>query len=153
MKPKQRMLVQLSFTKLSAHTDEVAERFYQRLFELAPESREMFEGFDMKAQGRKFVQTLGLTVRHLDRPEEIPTALARLGWQHIRPGVLERHSQVMEGALLATLEESLEDDFGPDERLAWAETFRLAVAALRQVAETEAEGQAGAGEEGPAARA
>jgi hypothetical protein len=51
----------------------------------------------------------------------------------------------MEEALVATLEESLGDDFGPDERLAWAETFRLAVTALRRVAETEAGGEGAGG--------
>lgn len=142
MNAKQKMLVQLSFTKLSAHTDEVAESFYHRLFALAPEAQERYEGIDMKAQGRKLVQTLGLTVRLLDRDEEITSELARMGWQAGHVALFDLPVQIMESALLQTLEERLGDDFGRDERIAWAEVFRRAVAAMQQMAEEVDEGAA-----------
>ncbi|MFQ5567035.1 MAG: globin, partial [Paracoccaceae bacterium] len=49
---------------------EVAEKFYDRLFEIAPELRAMFRS-DMTGQGMRFMRTLRVIVQHLDEPEAL----------------------------------------------------------------------------------
>ena len=54
MTPKQKMLLQLSFTQITSSTDDVAERFHRRLLRLDPALRRS----DLKSEGRKLIQDL-----------------------------------------------------------------------------------------------
>jgi nitric oxide dioxygenase len=49
---------------------EIAEKFYDRLFEIAPELRALFRS-DMTGQGMRFMRTLRVIVQDLDDPEAL----------------------------------------------------------------------------------
>lgn len=74
MTPRQISIVQASFDHLLPIPGRLAARFYQRLFQMAPETRAMFKT-DMVAQGQKLVDTLAAVVASLDQIEAIVPAV------------------------------------------------------------------------------
>ena len=68
MTPKQKNLVQVSFTKVVPIADVAAELFYAKLFKLDPDIGPLFKG-DMKEQGRKLMRMIATAVNGLDRLE------------------------------------------------------------------------------------
>nr|WP_287082227.1 globin domain-containing protein [Methylobacterium sp.] len=58
--------------------DAVADLFYGRLFDIAPQVRSLFPD-DMTAQKRKLVAMLALAVSNLDKPEALVATVRDLG--------------------------------------------------------------------------
>jgi hemoglobin-like flavoprotein len=100
------------------------QRFYLRLFELAPDVRPLFRE-DIDRQSRKFLESLRLIVAGLEHPERHVAVLKRLGARHAAYGVKERHYEAVGRALLDALAESLAADFTPDVATAWRRTYEL----------------------------
>jgi nitric oxide dioxygenase len=123
-------LVTQSFMKVAPIADQAAELFYGRLFEIAPESHQLFAHTDMRLQGRKLMQTLATAIGALDRLEAIVPDLKAMGKRHIAYGVKREQYQQVGEALLWTLEQGLGADFTPELKAAWTKVY----AALADVA-------------------
>lgn len=117
-------LVKATFEKIEPLSETVADIFYGRLFELDPNLRHLFKG-DMKEQGRKLMQMIGLAVRGLDRIEELIPAVQSLGVRHANYGVKEAHYETVAEALLWTLEKGLGADFTIETKEAWTAVYGL----------------------------
>src|SRR5215510_6244662 len=126
----QKKLVQTSFAQVRTIAETAAALFYRRLFELDPTLRPLFKG-DLKEQGRKLMDMLGLAVKGLDRPEALLPALATMGRRHAGYGVKERDYETVGEALLWTLEQGLGPSFTPEVREAWATVYRLVADTMR----------------------
>lgn len=111
-------LIQDSFKRLSPKTEAASEIFYDRLFEIAPELRELFRG-DMAGQGMRFMTTMGILVQHLDDPATLRPYLQRLAEGHAAYGVKAEHFKPMGQALIQTMRETLGDGFHEDAAEAW----------------------------------
>ena len=101
---------------------DVAELFYQRLFELDPSLKPLFKG-DMKEQGKKLMATLNLAVASLTKLEEIQPAVQALGRRHVEYGVPDESYQTVGQALLDTLAKGLGEAFTDDVKEAWTQTY------------------------------
>src|SRR5438034_4076736 len=86
MTPEQVSLVQSSFAKVAPIADTAAALFYDRLFTIAPQVKEMFKG-DMGEQGRKLMSTLAVVVNGLTDLNAILPAVSALARRHIAYGV------------------------------------------------------------------
>ena len=64
MTPEQVQLVQESWEKVVPISEQAAELFYGRLFELDPSLKPLFSG-DIKEQGRKLMKIITLVVASL----------------------------------------------------------------------------------------
>lgn len=117
-------LVQQTFAQLEPRSFAIAELFYSRLFELAPEVRPLFFQ-NSGSQGEKLMHMLGLAVRSLDSIGALVPVLKALGARHRGYGVLDSHYGTVGEALLWTLEQMLGDSFDDDARAAWAATYAL----------------------------
>jgi hemoglobin-like flavoprotein len=124
MTPEQVQLVQRSFVEVAALGDQVAVLFYQRLFELDPTLRPLFND-DLAAQRGKLLSALALVVDALDRPEEILPAVSELGRRHAGYGVEPDHYATVGSALIWTLEQGLDAEFTAPLRQAWREAYGL----------------------------
>lgn len=124
MTPEQKRLIQTSWTKVTPIADQAAALFYTRLFELDPALKPLFQG-DMKAQGVKLMQTIGLVVKSLDKLDSLLPALQALGQRHVGYGVQAAHYTTVGAALLWTLEQGLGDAFTTPTRTAWSEAYKL----------------------------
>lgn len=122
---KQRQLVTLSFARLVPISNEAAAMFYNRLWEIAPETRAMFHSTDMTQLGMKIMQTLGVTVRALHDLDSISPMLQDLGRRHMSYGVTREQYELVKAALLWMIEQTLKKDFTPETRAAWIAAYDL----------------------------
>ena len=68
MTPQQVALIHDSFAEIALHSDQVAQAFFDRLFETAPHVGPLFRG-DMAEQRVKFMATMSMLVNSLDNLE------------------------------------------------------------------------------------
>lgn len=86
MTPQETELVQKSFAKVAPVSEQVAEMFYGRLFELDPSVKRLFTG-DMKEQGKRLLAMISVAVTRLDHIEDLIPAAQNLGRSHVGYGV------------------------------------------------------------------
>ena len=121
----QKQLVQDSFAKVVPIADQAADLFYNRLFEIAPETKPLFANTNIRQQGIKLMQTLKAAVGALDDLDALIPVVYNLGKRHINYGVTKAHYAIVGEALLWTLGQGLGDDFTPDVEQAWAEVYGI----------------------------
>ena len=122
MTPDQVKLVQQSFAKVAPISEQAAELFYGRLFEVAPTVRAMFPD-DMTEQRKKLMTTLAVVVNGLTNLEAILPAASALAKRHVGYGAKAEHYPVVGGALLWTLEKGLGDAWTPEVAAAWTAAY------------------------------
>ena len=137
MTPQQIGLVQQTFEQVAPQAEEVAALFYARLFAIDPSTQPLFSN-DMKEQGRKLMQMLGVVVRGLCRLDQLVPAIQDLGRRHVGYGVTAPYYDTVGAALLWTLEQGLKEDFTPDVQEAWATAYSILADTMKAAAETQA---------------
>ncbi|NIA69584.1 hemin receptor [Pelagibius litoralis] len=115
-------LVRSSFRIVSQESGQAAARFYQILFELAPETRSLFLN-DMERQGAMLMSKLGLVVAEIQNLEGLIPVLEDLALRHVAYGVKPEDYQLVSTALLQMLAEVLGDDFTPEMKAAWTKAY------------------------------
>src|SRR5690349_15572703 len=95
--PDQITLVQTSMAELGAD-DDVVRRFYDRVFELAPETRALFPD-DLEGLRANFLATLTELVASLDELPDLALQSRALGARHRGYGVHASHYRVVRTAL------------------------------------------------------
>ena len=126
-------LVRDSWAKVIPISDQAADLFYNRLFELDPSLRPLFTS-DMTEQGRKLMGMITIAVNGLDRLDELVPAVRALGKRHSGYGVTDDHYDTVATALLWTLERGLGDAFTDDTRNAWIKTYTLLSTTMKEAA-------------------
>jgi hemoglobin-like flavoprotein len=133
MTPQQIALVQSSWQQVLPIRSTVADLFYARLFEVAPEVRTLFRR-DVHAQGAMLMSMLDAVVGGLSRLGDLlPTAQA-LARRHVGYGVRPAHYDSVGVALLWTLEQGLGPAFSAEVRTAWTSAYQLLADAMKQAA-------------------
>jgi hemoglobin-like flavoprotein len=122
MTSDQVQLVQQSFAKVAPISEQAAELFYGRLFEVAPSVRAMFPD-DMKEQRKKLMATLAVVVNGLTNLEAVLPAASALAKRHVSYGAKPEHYPVVGGALLWTLEKGLGEAWTPEVASAWIAAY------------------------------
>jgi len=129
-------LVQNSFKKVAPIAETAAEIFYTKLFELDPNLKPLFPSDKeaMKGQGNKLMTMLGSAVAGLSNLEKLVPILEDLGKRHVDYKVEASHYDTVGAALLGTLEAGLGDDFTPDVKTAWADTYTVMADVMKKAA-------------------
>jgi hemoglobin-like flavoprotein len=138
MTPEHITLVQESFQKVATIADQAAEIFYKNLFELDPQLKSLFKA-DMKAQGRKLMQMIGIAVNGLKTPDTLIPAVQELGRRHVNYRVGVKDYDTVGKALMLTLERGLGADFTPPVRAAWVATYELLSGVMKKAAYSKQE--------------
>ena len=137
MESKTIELVQTSFKKVAPIAEAAAEIFYNRLFELDPELKKIFPTNNaeaMKGQGNKLMTMLGSAVAGLTNLDKLIPILEDLGKRHVDYKVESSHYDTVGAALLDTLSAGLGDDFTPEIKAAWAETYGVMASVMKTAA-------------------
>lgn len=137
MTPQQIELVQQSWKSVAPISEKAAELFYGKLFELDPSAKELFKN-DMKGQGRKLMQTIGIVVGSLTKLEQIMPTVQDLGHRHVELGVSEEQYDTVGEALLWTLQQGLGEAFTPQVKEAWTLTYSALAKVMTSAAKTTA---------------
>lgn len=111
-----------SFRLLRHEEQAASERFYERLFEIAPEVRPLFPA-DMSEQGMKFMSTLGVILDRLDQPKALEPFMDNLAKGHAAYGVKPEHFAPMGQALIDTMREILGEAFPEGADAAWKTAY------------------------------
>jgi len=133
-------LVRSSFALVEPYADELAKYFYEKLFSIAPETRDMFP-VTMSVQRTRLLRSLMHVVQRFDRPEELVPFLRQLGRDHRKFGVVTTHYESFGMALLASIKHYSGDAWTPEVEHAWAEAFTILARSMLDAA---------AADEGPA---
>lgn len=123
MDSEQIKLVRLSFAKVSGRELEAGRIFYQRLFEIAPETRVLFRN-EIDVQAQKLVHMLGIAVGMLNDAPALEIVLQSLGKRHAGYGVRSEHFEKVGEALIWMLEQMCGEDFTPQVRDCWIASYR-----------------------------
>jgi hemoglobin-like flavoprotein len=137
MTPKEKSLVQQTFGLVVPIADKAATLFYGRLFELDPTLKALFKG-DMREQGKKLMQMIGLAVSELDALDELVPMVEALGRRHAGYGVKDADYDTVASALLWTLEQGLGAAFTPEVKSAWTTVYQLLASTMKSAARSVA---------------
>src|SRR6516165_6893266 len=123
MTPQQIALVQNSFKSVAPIASKAAALFYDRLFEIAPEVRQLFPA-DLSGQKVKLMGILAI--------DAILPTVRQLGDRHRDYGVSAEHYATVGAALLWTLEQGLGAGFTSEVKAAWCEAYCALAEAMQQ---------------------
>lgn len=134
MSPDQTQLVQDTWKQVVPIADTAANLFYDRLFEIDPSTRPLFNAETLPEQKRKLIMMLNTVVNGLKRPEEIIPAAEALARRHVGYGVAAPHYESVGAALLWTLEKGLGQAWTEEARQAWTAAYDLLSGVMRRAA-------------------
>ena len=134
MTPEQKELVRETWKQVAPAADDAADLFYCRLFDIDPNTRELFGATDMFVQRKKLLQTLGFAVSSLENLDVLMSMLQDLGRRHVGYGVTAKQYESVGVALLWALERSLGPAWTPAAAAAWAEVYTLLSRVMRGAA-------------------
>lgn len=135
MNAEQIALIRASFEQLAPAAEDLAARFYRRLFELDPTLRPLFQ-HDIELQGRKFMTMLLVMVRGLHALDRLLPDVENLGRRHVAYGADDAHYPTVEAALLWAIEDCLGARWTPAIGEAWAAAYRLLADTMRRAPST-----------------
>ena len=133
MTPREKSVVRETFAQVAPIADEAAALFYGRLFELDPTLKTLFK-IDMREQGRKLMQMIGLAVSKLDALNELVPAVQELGRRHAGYGVKDVDYDTVGAALLWTLHQGLGPAFTPEVKSAWTTVYGVLASTMKAAA-------------------
>jgi hemoglobin-like flavoprotein len=122
MTPEQAQLVVDSWQQIKPASEQAANTFYHKLFELDPELETLFKS-DMQTQGAKLMAMIDVAVNSLNDLDGINADLKALGQRHVEYGVKDKDYVTVGTALLWMLQQNLGDDFTPEVKYAWAAVY------------------------------
>lgn len=116
-------LLESSFALLAPRGEELAERFYERLFETAPAVRELVPE-DMAGQREALLGVLGALVSSLRDPDKLTAYLEELGAKQAGFGAEAAHYDVAAQVLLEVMAELAGDEVWNSElETAWTDAL------------------------------
>ncbi|MGI9335178.1 MAG: globin family protein [Gammaproteobacteria bacterium] len=130
--PEHKQELEHTWALVAPMGEEAASLFYERLFEIDPSTRKLFQSVDMPAQRTKLVKALDQVVNGLDRPEDLLPVLEQLGRRHAEYGVVDSHYDSVGAALLWTLEQGLGPAWTRQAREAWTSAYALISNVMRR---------------------
>ena len=134
MIPFQKNLVKSTWKMMAPMADEVARRFYERLFEIDTSAQALFKSSDLPEQRRKLVQALSLVVQGIDDLSTLAPVVADLGRRHAKLGVTESQYESVGVALLWTFEQSLGSRWTTEASRAWASAYAVLAGVMKEAA-------------------
>jgi hemoglobin-like flavoprotein len=134
MSPEQKALVQTTWRQVVPVADTASALFYDRLFEIDPQVRNLFKNTDMESQRKKLIKTIDAVVGALNEIEQLVPHIEDLGRRHATYGVTDAHYETVGAALLWTLEKGLGDSWTSDVKAAWAVAYATIADVMRAAA-------------------
>ncbi|WP_305985601.1 globin domain-containing protein [Roseibium sp. MMSF_3544] len=122
LSPEEIDLIRTSYFRLSVDLKRAGNVFYEKLFEIAPETRSLFVQ-DMTVQAGKLMSTLGFVVSQLQNAEDLEPIVKDLALRHLAYGVEKEHYFVVRQALLEMLETVLHGSFSEKDLTAWGRAY------------------------------
>ena len=118
-------LLRSSFVTIKPQADDLAQRFYARMFSTYPQVRPLFKTQDFAEQRRKLMASVAAVVALVDRPEQLKPVLATMGRQHADIGVQPHQYDFVRASMLAAMADSLGERWTAELSHTWDEALRF----------------------------
>jgi methyl-accepting chemotaxis protein len=118
-------ILQRSFDLVAPRGQELVDRFYQRLFEVAPSTQELFSKVDLDTQKSSLLAILITLRESLDDLSLIAPDLEELGARHVDYGARPEHYPVVGTVLLETMAQMGGSAWKPEYTEAWSEAYKV----------------------------
>ncbi len=115
-------LLEASFHLLTPRANELADRFYSRLFARHPQLRSLFPA-ELSQQKRKLISALAMIVQNLRYPEELTAMAEGLAQRHSQYGVKREQYPLVGAVLLESLQDVAGDLWTSEMYDAWAGAY------------------------------
>ena len=122
MSVKPEFLIRHTFS-LATQRINLAEKFYDRLFDTHPDLRHLFPQ-NMTAQKQKMVDVLGSVVANVDKPDILATILIPLGRRHGPYGAAAKQVPAIISTLATVVEDACDRDWTQEAAEAWTSAFK-----------------------------
>jgi hemoglobin-like flavoprotein len=134
MTPEQVELIRKSFDAIWPVRQKLAELFYSRFFELAPDAQHLFSG-DLERQHLKLMDMIAAIVGALDQREVFRSLIEHTGRQNARFGVKPSHFGAFGDALIWSLEQQFGPQFTPELKESWIALYDIVQSEMKQAAQ------------------
>lgn len=118
-------LLRSSFETIKPQADDLARRFYARMFSTYPQVRPLFKTQDFSEQRRKLMASVAAVVALVDRPEQLKPVLATMGRQHADIGVQAHQYDFVRASMLAAMADHLGERWTAELSHTWDEALRF----------------------------
>jgi NAD(P)H-flavin reductase/hemoglobin-like flavoprotein len=125
-----------SWAEVEPQADAMGRLFYATLFQIAPESRDLFP-VNMEVQRSRLMRALVHVVQMVDQADELLPFLEQLGRDHRKFGVVAQHYDAVGEALLAAIASTAGPAWTPEVRDAWTDAYGVVSDAMRSAAKVE----------------
>lgn len=112
-----------SFDLVAPKGDELMRTFYDRLFEIAPSVKPLFENVDMDRQRQALLNMLIVLRESLRDLDDIAPDLEDLGARHTGYGAQPEHYPVVGQALIWSMSQVAGDAWKSEYTAAWEEAY------------------------------
>jgi hemoglobin-like flavoprotein len=132
MTSKQIEIVKTTWAMVAPLAEQVGPLFYNRLFEIAPETKPLFQRTSIPEQSKKLLAMLNYVISKLDKLETLLDEINALALRHVQYGVKTEHYEKVGAALLWTLEQGLQSAWTDETKDAWITCYVLLSGAMLQ---------------------
>jgi NAD(P)H-flavin reductase/hemoglobin-like flavoprotein len=129
-------LIRSSFALVEPHMDDLGRYFYGTLFQIAPQTRDLFP-VNMEVQRSRLLRALVHVVQMVDQPDDLTPFLEQLGRDHRKFGVLAQHYDAVGASLLGTISHHSGPAWTPEVQKAWSEAYAIVAAAMISAAQAD----------------
>jgi len=134
MTPDQKTILRDTWRSVTPIADQAAQIFYDRLFEIDPDTQPLFANTAMPQQRTKLMKPIGAVIDGLDELDRLVPTIEALGRRHAGYGVTDAQYFSVGAALLWTLEQGLGEAWTPEAAEAWSAAYTLLADIMRQAA-------------------
>src|SRR5262245_1500021 len=107
--PEQIQIVKTTWAMVVPIADVAGQLFYNRLFEIAPETKLLFTRTSIPEQSKKLLAMLNYVITKLDKLDTLLDEISALAQRHVHYGVKAEHYDKVGEALLWTLAQGLQN--------------------------------------------
>jgi hemoglobin-like flavoprotein len=136
MTPGQIELIRRSFDAIWPVRRKLAESFFSRFFELAPDAKRLFPD-DLERLHLKLMDMIAAIVGALDKREIFQSIISYTGRQHAQFGVKRSHFVAFGEALIWGLEQQFGPAFTPELKQAWITLYEAVQNEMLHAAQTQ----------------
>jgi hemoglobin-like flavoprotein len=136
MTSRQIEIIENSWDFVLLNTEETGAIFYEKLFELRPELRQLFRD-DIKSQSQKLISLITFVVHKANNLDEIIPDVRALGSRHKTYRVKPEYYNIVGSALLWTLEKQLNNLWDEETKKAWTTIYELLSKIMIEAQESE----------------
>jgi NAD(P)H-flavin reductase/hemoglobin-like flavoprotein len=129
-------LIRSSFALVEPHMDDLGRYFYGTLFQIAPQTRDLFP-VNMEVQRSRLLRALVHVVQMVDKPDDLTPFLEQLGRDHRKFGVLAQHYDAVGASLLGTISHHSGAAWTPEVQKAWSEAYAIVANSMITAAQAD----------------